>query len=153
MNKQELKDAITAEKKRHNDVIKDLTSRLRVFEMEDEARNRAAYKDRKQLLKKTGDWLNAAKVLKVGDLVQVTGSRAGKYRVVAGFTYYGIIGKVAIQRREKQMDGTVKHVWSTSALTVTEQGLNKITHIFRNGEFVPVKELMQAWEDQTQSPE
>lgn len=104
MNKQELKAAITSEKKRHDDVIKDLTSKLRVFEMEDEARNRAAY-------------------------------------------------KVAIQHREKQLDGTVKYVWSTSALTVTEQGLNKITHIFREGKFVPVKELMQAWEDQKLSLE
>ena len=146
MNKQELKDAIEAEKKRHAEAMKDLTSRLRVFQMEDEARNRAVYKDRKELLKKTGDWLNKAQVLKVGDLVQVTGSRAGKYRVVEGFTYYGIIGKVAVERREKQMDGTIKKVWSTSALQVTEQGRNKITHIYRSGQFVPVKDLMEAAE-------
>lgn len=144
MNKQQIKEAIEAENKRHADTIKDLTSKLRVFQMEDEARNRAAYKDRKQLLEKTGDWLNKAQVLKVGDLVQVTGSKAGKYRVVVGFTYYGIIGKVASQRREKQPDGLNTLVWKTSALKVTEQGMNKITHIFRDGKFVPVKDLMEA---------
>lgn len=153
MNKQELKDAITAEKKRHANVIKDLTSKLHVIEMEDSARAIAAYKVRKDLLNKTGEWLNKDKVLKVGDLVQVTGSRAGKYRVVAGFTYYGIIGKVAVQRKEKQADGTIKEVWSTSINQVTEQGLNKITHIYRKGEFVPVEKLMQSSEDQKQSLE
>ncbi len=144
MNKQQLKDAIAAEKKRHTDVIKDLTSKLRVIELEDEVRARAAYKDRKKLLETTGDWLNKNNILKVGDLVQVTGSKAGKYRVVVGFTYYGIIGKVATQKREKQMDGTIQLVWSTSALKVTEQGLNKITHIFRYGQFVSVKDLMET---------
>lgn len=144
MNKQQLKDAITAEKKRHEEVIKDLSSKLRVIQIEEEARNRAVYKDRKELLEKTGDWLNKARALKVGDLVQVTGSKAGKYRVIAGFTYYGIIGKVATERREKQADGTFQKVWSTSALKVTEQGLNKITHIFRAGTFVHVKDLMEA---------
>ena len=146
MNKQQIKDAIAAEKKRHAETMKDLTSKLRVFELEDEARNRAAYKDRKQLLEKTGDWLNKAQVLKVGDLVQVTGSRAGKYRVVVGFTYYGIIGKVARQLREKQPNGSIQLVWKTSALKVTEQGLNKITHIFRDGKFIPVKDLMEPAE-------
>ncbi len=144
MNKQELKDAIAAEKKRHNETIKDLTSKLRVFEMEDARRASAAYADRKKSLEATGEWLAKNRILKVGDLVQVTGSRAGKYRVVAGFTYYGIIGKVAVERKEKQMDGTVKKVWSTSALQVTEQGLNKITHIYRKGAFVPVKDLMNS---------
>lgn len=144
MNKQQLKDAIAAEKKRHAETMKDLTSKLRVFEMEDEARNRAAYKDRKALLEKTGEWLNKAQVLRVGDLVQVTGSRAGKYRVVAGFTYGGILGKVAVERKEKQMDGAIKKVWSASIRQVTEQGYNKVTHIFREGKFVPVKELMEA---------
>jgi len=144
MNKQQLKDAIAAEKKRHAETMKDLTSKLRVFEMEDEARNRAAYKDRKALLEKTGEWLNKAQVLRVGDLVQVTGSRAGKYRVVAGFTYGGILGRVAVERKEKQMDGAIKKVWSASIRQVTEQGYNKVTHIFREGKFVPVKELMEA---------
>ena len=144
MNKQELKDAIAAENKRHAELIKDLTSKLRVFQLEDEARARKEYSDRKKSLEKTGEWLNTSQALKVGDLVQVTGSRAGKYRVVAGFTSYGIIGKVAAERKEKQMDGTIKKVWSTSISQVTEQGMNKITHIFRNGEFVPVKKLMEA---------
>lgn len=153
MNKQELKDAIIAERKRHDETMKDLTSKLRVFEMEDARRASAEYAERKKLLDATGNWLNKNKILKVGDLVQVTGSRAGKYRVIAGFTYYGVIGKVATERKEKQMDGTIQNVWSTSALQVTEQGLNKITHIYRKGQFVPVKELMQAWEDQKPSLE
>lgn len=146
MNKQQIKEAIDAENKRHAEVIKDLTSKLRVIQMEEEARNRVAYEDRKQLLDKTGEWLNKARVLKVGDLVQVTGSRAGKYRVVAGFTCGGILGRVAVERKEKQMDGTIKKVWSASIRQVTEQGYNKVTHIFRDGKFVPVKDLMEAAE-------
>lgn len=151
MNKQQLKDAIAAEKKRHAETMKDLTSKLRVFEMEEAARNRTAYDDRKQLLEKTGEWLNKTQALKVGDLVQVTGSRAGKYRVVKCITSCSIIGMVANERRTKQSDGTyVKH-WSASISQVTEQGLNKITHIFRDGKFVPVKDLMQSWEDESDS--
>lgn len=144
MNKQQLKDAITAERKRSAEVIKDLTSKLRVIEMEEEVRNRAAYKNRKKMLDTTGEWLNKSQVLKVGDLVQVTGSKAGKYRVVAGFTSYGIIGRVARQRREKQMDGTIQVVWTSATGQVTDQMFNKITHLFRYGTFVKVQDLMEA---------
>lgn len=143
MSKAEIKSAIAAEQKRSSEVIKDLTSKLRVIQMEEEARSRLAYKNRKKMLDQTGEWLNKSQVLKVGDLVQVTGSKAGKYRVVAGFTSYGIIGRVARQIREKQMDGTTQLAWTSTTGQVTDQMFNKITHIFRKGTFVSVQELME----------
>lgn len=143
MNKKEIQEAIAAEKARHEAVMKDLQSKFRVIQMEEESHNRAAYEERKKLLNATGDWLKKNNILKIGDLIQVTGSKAGKYRSIVGITPYCVIGRVASQKRERQMDGSVKLVWAADVSKVTEQGLNKITHIFRNGKFVHVKDLME----------
>ena len=145
MNKQQIKEAIDAENKRHEEVIKDLTSKLRVIQMEEEARNRVAYKDRKQLLERTGEWLASNKIIQIGDIVQVTGSKAGKYREVVACHGWGIVGTVIGQCRVRTADG-IRLEWRKYAAKVTEQGYNKITHIFCDGKFIPVKDLMEAAE-------
>lgn len=142
MNKQQLKDAIAAEQKRHADVMKDLTSKLRVFELEESARTRKSYEDRKELLEKTGVWLNKSQVLKVGDLVQVTGSRAGKYRQIVAINKWSIVGIVVHQKRTRTPNGPVLS-WVKDVSKVTDQGFNKVTHVFRDGEFIHVKVLME----------
>lgn len=143
MNKAELKAAIAEEKKRHAEVIKGLESKLRVIEMEESARSRDAYAKKKAMLEKSGEWLQTR--LKPGDWVQVTGSRAGKYREVIAVNYGAIIGAVLHQQRVRTPEG-IKTVMRKSALRVTEQGLNKITHVYRNGEFIGVDVLMVAAE-------
>lgn len=142
MNKQEIKAAIEAENKRHEEVINELNSKLRVIQMEEESRSRKTYYDRKELLDRTGAWLFENKIIQIGDIVQVTGSKAGKYREIVACHGWGIIGTVISQYRVKTADG-VRLEWRKYAAKVTEQGYNKITHIYRDNKFVPVKELME----------
>lgn len=142
MNKSEIKAAIEAENKRHEEVIKELNSKLRVIQIKERRRTRKTYDDRKELLERTGKWLAENKIIQVGDIVQVTGSKAGKHREVVACQGWGIIGTVIGQYRVKTADG-VRLEWRKYAAKVTEQGYNKITHIYRDNKFVPVKELME----------
>ena len=142
MNKSEIKAAIEAENKRHEEVIKELNSKLRVIQMEEESRARKIYYDRKELLERTGDWLADNKIIQIGDIVQVTGSKAGKYREVVACQGWGIVGAVIGQHRVRTADG-VRLEWRKYAAKVTEQGYNKITHVYRDNKFVPVKDLME----------
>lgn len=142
MNKSEIKAAIEAENKRHKEVIKELTSKLRVIQMEEEAQSRKTYYERKELLDRTGEWLAENKIIQIGDIVQVTGSKAGKYREVVACQGWGIVGTVIGQYRVRTADG-VRLEWRKHAAKVTEQGYNKITHVYRDNKFVTVKELME----------
>ena len=142
MNKSEIKAAIAAENKRHEEVIKELNSKLRVIQMEEESRARKIYYDRKELLERTGDWLADNKIIQIGDIVQVTGSKAGKHREVIACQSWGIIGTVIGQYRVKTPEG-IRLEWRKYAGKVTEQGYNKITHIYRGDKFVPINELME----------
>lgn len=140
MTKAEILAAMQVERTRHTAVMASLQGQLRLIEMEEEARSRESYKQRKALLEETGEWLKDKLV--VGDWVQVTGSRAGKYRCVVAVNSYGIIGTVITQRRIRTPEG-IKVQWVNDLGKVTEQGFNKITHFYRDGKFVPVKELMK----------
>lgn len=142
MNKSEIKAAIEAENKRHEEVIKELNSKLRVIQMEEESRARKTYYDRKELLEQTGKWLSENKIIQVGDIVQVTGSKAGKHREVIACQSWGIIGTVIGQYRVKTPEG-IKLEWRKDHGKVTEQGYNKITKIMRDGKFISVKDLME----------
>lgn len=142
MNKSEIKAAIEAENKRHEEVIKELNSKLRVIQMEEESRARKTYYDRKELLEQTGKWLSENKIIQVGDIVQVTGSKAGKHREVIACQSWGIIGTVVGQYRVKTPEG-IRLEWRKFHGKVTEQGYNKITHIYRCDKFVPIKELFE----------
>ena len=140
MNKAEIKAAIAAENNRHAEVLNELSSKLRVIELEEYSRNRDAYKEKKAFLENSGKWLQDK--IKVGDWVQVTGSRAGKYREVIAVNFGSIIGAVLNERRSRTPNG-IKTQWKKSAITVTEQGMNKITHVYRDNKFVSVKQLME----------
>lgn len=141
MNKKQIKEAISTENKRHDAAIKDLYSKLRVIEMQEEAKARTAYQNRKDLLDGTGEWLNKNNILKIGDIVKVIGSRAGAYRRVTAIQYFTIIGQVVNEVRVKKEDGGYSKEWVFSGTKITSQGMNKITHIMRDGVFVHVKDL------------
>ncbi len=143
MNKQQIKQAINAENKRHSDAIRELNDKLWAIERDEAYKSRAAYQKRKDLLDDTGEWLNKNKIIQVGDIVKVTGSRAGAYRKVTQLQYFCIIGQVARESVVKNPDGTRSRTWIFSASTVTSHMMNKVTHILRDGVFVAVKDLMQ----------
>jgi hypothetical protein len=143
MNSKKIIDAIAAERQKYEKNVKELTLQLRVFQLEEQVKKEKAYESRKENLNITGNWLKEKQIIRIGDLVKVTGSRAGPYRQIAAILNDRIVGNVAVLKREKKQDGTYIQFWSTKHFKVTEQGFNKITHIFRSGKFVPVKELME----------
>jgi hypothetical protein len=146
MNKSEIKNAIVAEKKRHADAMKYLESKLRSIEYDERVNRSKAYEKKKELLDETGKWLQDK--LKVGDWIQVTESRAGKWREVLAITNGVVIGAVLNFRRVRTPEG-VKVNLEKSLSHVTEQGMNKITHVYRDGKFVAVKDLMKVIVDIT----
>jgi hypothetical protein len=150
MTKAEILAAMQVERTRHSAAMATLHGQLRLIEMEEESRNREAYKQRKALLKETGEWVKDK--LAVGDWVQVTGSRAGAYRRVVAINAWGIVGTVIERKRIRTAEGA-QLKWVIDHGKVTEQGFNKITHLYREEQFVPVKELMQDEVDQTPSLE
>ena len=142
MNKAELNAAIAAENKRHAEVLKDLRAKLRVIEFEESVRIKDVYKERKAFLEESGEWLSKNKIIQVGDIVEVIGSKAGKHREVVASECWGIIGTVISQYRVKTPEG-IKLEWRKDHDKVTEQGYNKITKIMRDGKFISVKDLME----------
>lgn len=146
MNKSEIKNAIVAEKKRHADAMKYLESKLRSIEYDERVNRSKAYEKKKELLDKTGKWLQDK--LKVGDWIQITGSRAGNYREVLAVTNGVVIGAVLNLRKVRTPEG-VKVKFEKSISQVTEQGLNKVVRVYRDGKFVAVKDLMEASVDIT----
>jgi hypothetical protein len=146
MNKSEIKNAIVAEKKRHAEAMKYLESKLRSIEYDERVNRSKAYEKKKELLDKTGKWLQDK--LKVGDWIQITGSRAGNYREVIAVTNGVVIGAVLNLRKVRTSEG-VKVKFEKSISQVTEQGLNKVVRVYRDGKFVAVKYLMEAEVDIT----
>jgi hypothetical protein len=144
MNKQRVNAEIKAEYERHYQALKDLRAKQSDIRLRDQRSNQDRYKARKDLLDKTGRWLQENAILKVGDIIQVTGSRAGKYRTIIEFTSNGVIGNVSSLRRVKKPNGSFIRMWKTNSLGVTEQGMNKITHILREDKFIPIKDLMNG---------
>lgn len=103
----------------------------------------AYYEKEKDELEKTGDWLNTNNILQVGDVVKITGSRAGTYRKIISVQYYTIIGNPVNEHKVKNPDGSYTTRWMVVRSCATSQRMDKITHILRSGKFVPVKQLME----------
>jgi hypothetical protein len=146
MNKSEIKNAIVAENKRHVEAMKYLESKLKSIEYDERVNRQKAYEKKKELLNETGKWLQDK--LKVGDWIQITGSRAGIYREVLAVNNGVVIGAVLNVRRTRTSEG-VKVNLEKSISQVTEQGLNKVLCIYRDGTFVSVKDLMKVTVDIT----
>jgi hypothetical protein len=146
MNKSEIKNAIVAENKRHVEAMKYLESKLKSIEYDERVNRQKAYEKKKELLNETGKWLQDK--LKVGDWIQITGSRAGIYREVLAVNNGVVIGAVLNVHRTRTSEG-VKVKLEKSLSQVTEQGLNKVLRIYRDGKFVAVKDLMKVTVDIT----
>jgi hypothetical protein len=109
-----------------------LYEELRTAQMKLERDNRNSYQTRKAMLEETA--VLFAKLLKPGDFVKVTGSRASPYRKIAKLYGSSFVG--AVCRFSK-----------TNAVSVDETdfitcGLNKITAVFLNDKWMSAKEFL-----------
>lgn len=119
-------------KQRHIKELTALFKKRKEIHDKNQRINSNSYNKRKALLEETGEWLRGR--LNEGDIIKVTGSRAGPYREIVTVCGDYIIGKcVRWDKKHKE--------WKTDHKT-TEQGLSKITAIWRNGEFVKIKDWM-----------
>lgn len=128
--------------------LKALKSDLASVEANTSKKNSDRYERKKLILASTGDWLYANRVLKEGDIIKITGSRAGRYRRVVSLRFYQVIGAVAHPHRARLPNGTFISEWSASS-TITTQGMNKVTHIFRDGKFIKIVDLMKECQNQS----
>lgn len=94
-------------------------------------------------LEKTGDWLHKNNILKVGDIVKITGSRTWKISKIISFQHYNITGNPAYEHEVKNPDGSYTIRWMVVRSCATSHGMDKITHILRGDNYVSVKELME----------
>lgn len=144
MNKKQILEAMEAQEYLHKKAMGDLRFKLKILEHEESEKSQEAYAARKDLLDNTGDWLVVNQILKVGDIIQVTGSRAGKYRKITAIQGNHVIGNVVRLGKAFSEQGVS---WMVEVDKVTTQGMNKVTHIFLNGSLCAVKDLMNAGVD------
>lgn len=113
MNKKEILSEIEKTKQRLEELYVMFVQQSRV----ERTSNSGAYHKKKKLLDEASElW---KQTLEPGDIVKVTGSRAGSYRRVKEIDNYGLIGSVVIIR-----NGKVQRDDSYNIITC---GLNKIT--------------------------
>lgn len=108
--------------------------KLYIKQQNSEKRSKA-YNNKKEKLQESANWVK--RNLKVGDIVKVIGSRSGLYRKVLVLNQYDIIGLCLTFKNKTFIDD--------SQMQITNQGYNKITHIFdeKTNKFISVFDLME----------
>jgi hypothetical protein len=131
LNKMSKKDVINliSFKEREITLLKD---RLKMHSVDDRKKKSEQYEKQKQLNNRRGVW--AAKNVVIGDIIKVTGSRNTSDRKVQSTAGGLIVDAVRWNKHTKQHE--LRHYQST------EHMWNKVTRIFRNGEFVNIKDLI-----------
>ena len=129
------------------DQIKDLTSRrdlLRAQIANSKRVNGAAkYEARKESLTACGEWLWESKYLKVGDIIKVTGSRAGPIRKIISIGYYDVVGEVGKLEKHTSVGGP-SYSWRTNHSKVTTHYMSKVTHIWHYDSWMKLSDVMNT---------
>lgn len=115
--------------------LKSLRSKRRLLQMEKSRKSSTSYQKRKARLEETGEWLE--KILKIGDIVKVTGSRSSPWRRVIAVNPPNFIGNPIIKRRRRD---TEEYIDVSKAITT---GINKITHMMYNDVAEKTEDLME----------
>jgi hypothetical protein len=110
-----------------------LKDRLKMHSFDDRKKKAGQYEKQKQLNNSRGVW--AKKNIEVGDIIKVTGSRNSSDRKVLSTAHGLIVDAVRWDKHSKQHK-------LRSYYQSTEHMWNKVTHIFRNDEFVNIKDLI-----------
>ena len=95
-----------------------------------------SYKKRKAVLDQAAPIF--AKMLKPGDYVKVTGTRASPYREVKEINEHELIGATCTFNNRT---GSIAKVNSYEIISC---GTNKIIAVLRNGEWVPAKKILEG---------
>jgi hypothetical protein len=115
-------------------LLKKLQLELDAVKLAKSKENANSYEKRKKLLEEAS--VIFAKILKPGDYVKVTGSRAGAYREVKEISKHTLIGATCTFNSRV---GSIARVNSYDIITC---GTNKITAVLRDGNWVTAKEIV-----------
>lgn len=120
-------NALEAYKKAEKEYL-NLAQQLR---SEQSRKNASAYQREKALDKRRGEWVKEN--LKIGDIIKVKGSRIKYPREVVQINRYDIV----VQTVNISKTGEIKRTYTT-----TEHIFEKVTHIFKDNNFIPIKDLL-----------
>lgn len=128
----------------------DLREELRNWERKESRAKSDAYRKRKALLDQTAPIFE--EMVEVGDLIEVTGSRAGKWRrvvkLIKGRTYGDkwhcgtVFGHSVYTKKVRKPDGTVVPQMAEDVTKITDHGTNKIVAVYKGGRWIYAKELV-----------
>jgi hypothetical protein len=131
LNKMSKQDVINLISFKEREIVL-LKDRLKMHSFDDRKKKSEQYEKQKQLNNRRGVW--ARKNIEVGDIIKVTGSRNTSDRKVLSAAHGLIVDAVRWNKHTKQHEPhhylSTEHMW------------NKVTHIFRNDEFVNIKDLI-----------
>jgi hypothetical protein len=123
--------------------IEQLNNQLKILQRELEnikAKSRNAssdsYKKRKEMLDSAADIF--AKILKPGDFVKVTGSRAGSFREVQEISSSTLIGATC------NFSNRTQSITRVNKFDIITCGTNKITAVLRDGKWVTAREILSC---------
>jgi hypothetical protein len=125
---------ILSEIKETNTHLKSLYSELASVKSKKSDTSSNSYKKRKAILDEAAPVF--AKILKPGDYVKVTGSRASPYREVKEINEYHLIGSTCTFNERTGSIGRV------NAYDIITCGTNRIVAFLRNGKWVTAKEII-----------
>lgn len=127
---------ILAEIEETNALLKSLYSELASAKSKKSNASSSSYEKRKAILEDAAPVF--AKILKPGDYVKVTGSRASPYREIKEINQYHLIGATCTFNKRT---GSIAKV---NAYDIITCGTNKITAVLRNGKWVTAKEILES---------
>lgn len=127
---------IFAEIEETNLRLKSLYSELASVKSKKSDASSNSYEKRKAILEEAA--LVFAKMLKPGDYVKVTGTRASPYREIKEINQYHLIGATCTFNKRT---GSIAKV---NAYDIITCGTNKITAVLRNGKWVTAKEILES---------
>lgn len=125
---------ILAEIEETNARLKSLYSELSLAKSKKSDASSNSYEKRKAMLEEAASVF--VKILKPGDYVKVTGSRASPYREVKEINQYELIGATCTFNKRT---GSITRVGKYDIITC---GTNKITAVLRDGKWVTAKEIL-----------
>lgn len=125
---------ILSEIEETNTRLKSLYSELASAKSKKSNASSSSYEKRKAILEDAAPVF--AKILKPGDYVKVTGTRASPYREIKEINEYELIGATCTFNKRT---GSIAKV---SAYNIITCGTNKITAVLRDGKWVTVKEIL-----------
>jgi len=128
----------------------DLREELARYDRQVSRKKSDAYRKRKDMLERMAPVIE--NLIEVGDLVEVTGSKAGKYRRIVQITkgrtygdrfYCGTIHGHVVYDKRVRKNGKFEWERVEDVTKITDHDTNKIVAVYKNGEWHKTKDMAE----------